>query len=167
MKQRFQYMLVAIAMLIAVPLPAQQSPQHPGSESGRQARSHEGPVQRLLVQRTALGLSADQVTRLEAIDRQMDETNRPLIQQLMQIRRQLPNRRGREFTAEQRQTYRPQLQAADSLLRKIEENNMIGMRQVGQILTPDQKARVRVLLDRDRRTDGDHDGRSSGNADRN
>jgi Spy/CpxP family protein refolding chaperone len=162
MRKFLSYAIVTSALvLISAPLEAQQTRPQPGHESRSLRHAHDGPVQRLLDHRAELGLTPEQVTRLEVIDRQMDDANRPLIQQLTQIRRQLP--RGRELTAEEREKHRSQLRSAEILLKRIEENNMICMRQVGEILTDNQKSQLRVLLERERRTDGDRDSnRSSG-----
>lgn len=149
--------LVLILALLAAPeaLSAQRS-----SEDSRSER--HGPVEMLLRRRERIGLSDEQVARLEEIGRRMEERNRPLVARLLEMRRRLradfPRDRD-DMDEAQRKAYRRRVKAARPLLREIRENNREAMREVGDLLTPDQKDLVRRML-RDRHDDDDdRDGR--------
>jgi hypothetical protein len=164
-------MLLLLGLLLA-PRPA-AAQQQPGTQGQQQTRERffraddPGPVQFLLRNRAELKLTAEQVVQLQEIDRQMEALNQPYVAQLVQMRRQLPNlRRGQEPTPEQRQAFEAQMKAAHPLLKKIQENNVISMRQVGDVLSEDQKAKIPVLLANERKLNGGRDGRR-GSDDRN
>jgi Spy/CpxP family protein refolding chaperone len=150
----FRILMLALAVLgSAAPLAAQRSP--PPAEA-REAAGR-GPVQMLLRHRERLGLTADQVARLQAVDRRMEERNRPAVARLLEMRRQIradfPGR-PRELEPARREEYRRRLEAARPLLREIRENNRVAMREVGDVLTPAQKGQVREILRRGRRHEG-------------
>jgi hypothetical protein len=151
---------------------AAQQPQGPGQgqPSGRERffrPGDPGPVQFLLRNRAELRLTAEQVVKLQEIERRMVEMNQPYVAQLVQMRRQLtPPRRGQEPTPEQRQAFEAQMRAAEPLLKKIQENNMTSMRRVGEVLSEEQKAKIPVLIANEKRAEegrgqrrrGDRDG---------
>jgi hypothetical protein len=174
MHKAFGYILLLLGLALApLPLAAQQG-QTPGSPDQRSTRQRffrptdPGPVQFLLRNRAELRLTAEQVVKLQEIDRQMEEKNQPYVAQLVQMRRQLSSpRRGQEPTPEQRQAFEAQMRAAEPLLKKIQENNVISMRQVGEVLSEDQKARIPVLLANEKRSDDGRDQRRRGNGDGN
>ena len=90
------------------------------------------------------------MARLQELDRQVEEKNRPYVTQLVEMRRQLTRpQRGQEPTPEQRQAFEAQMRAAESLMKSIGDNWMTAMRQVGQILTEEQKAQVRASTGKD------------------
>ncbi|MBW3629093.1 MAG: hypothetical protein KY464_07315 [Gemmatimonadetes bacterium] len=161
MHKAFRYILLLLGlMLFPMQLDAQEQekPGHSMSGRGRFYRIDRGPVQFLLRNRAELRLTAEQVVKLQEIDRQMEEKNQPYVTQLVQMRRQLPQLpRGREPTAEQREAFEAQMRAAEPLLKKIHENNAVSMRQVGDVLSEDQKQRIPVLLANERRLDGRRD----------
>ena len=85
--------------------------------------------------------------------------------QLGEMRRQLTRpQRGQEPTPEQRQAFEAQMRAAEPLMKSIGDNWMTAMRQVGQILTEEQKAKIPAIVANERKLRGWRDGRRDGNA---
>lgn len=150
-------------------LPAQlsaqgESPRPPRSERGSpEMHAHRSPVEMLLRRRAELELSDDQVARLQAIDQRMEERNRPHVQKLVAMRRALPAElRGshREMTDAQKAEFRERMKEARPLMEQIHESNRSAMREVGEVLTADQKSRVRTILHSKwgtRKDDGSHE----------
>src|SRR5690554_3181011 len=107
-----------------------------GVLSGQARSSEPGPVGTLLDLRETLALSSQQISRLEQIDAEMDEQNRPLVRQLAEIRRQIRALGPRsERTDEQRARFEAFVDEARPLMRQIEENNRAAMKRVGRVLT--------------------------------
>jgi Spy/CpxP family protein refolding chaperone len=137
---------------------AQQQPPQPQPRSGppqgvrRFDPRDTGPVALLLRNRAELRLTAEQVTRLQEIDVQVELKNRPFVTQLVEMRRQLPRlERGRDPTREEREAFGAQMRAAEPLMKSIDENWKAAMRQVGQILTEEQKAKIHDLVANERK----------------
>lgn len=119
-----------------------------------------GPVETLLGLRSDLDLSTDQVARLTEIDADLDRQNRPFVEQMMQIRRQIRGLGPRsEFDRDRRVRYESLRAEAGTVLRQIEVNNRAAMKQVGSILSDSQKQHLRQLL-RQRGSNGDRSGQS-------
>lgn len=136
------------AALLAAPLPL--AAQQPQTAPPREMR---GPVELLLRQRGPLGLSPAQVTRLEGVQAELQRENRPLVERLLEIRtraRREVDKPLRDASPEERARVRDEVERAHPLLREIRANNREAMRGVAQILTPEQKTRVRERL-RERR----------------
>jgi hypothetical protein len=172
MHKGFGVILFLLGLVLA-PLTgaAQQPSRSPGPPQGSQSTRDRffraddpGPVQFLLRNRAELRLTAEQVVKLQEIDRQMEESNQPYVAQLVQMRRQLSRpRRGQEPSPEQRQAFEAQMRAAEPLLKKIQENNMTSMRRVREVLSDDQKAKIPVLIENEKRAGDDRDPRRRGN----
>jgi hypothetical protein len=170
MHKGFGIILLVLGLALApVSLAAQQpsQPQGRGQQPGRERffrPGDPGPVQFLLRNRAELRLSAEQVVKLQEIDRRMADRNQPYVAQLVQMRRELnPPRRGQEPTPEQRQAFEAQMKAAEPLLKKIQENNVISMREVREVLSDEQKAKIPVLIANEKKSgDGRGDRRRGG-----
>ena len=163
MHKAIAYILLALGLALTPLAGEAQTPQSkpqqvPGQRQGPpQARRFDprdtGPVAMLLRNRAELKLTAEQVTRLQEIDVQVELKNRPYVTQLVEMRRQLPRvPRGREPTPEQREAFAAQMRAAEPLMKSIDEHWKAAMRQVGQILTEEQKAKIHVLVANERRS---------------
>jgi Spy/CpxP family protein refolding chaperone len=170
MHKGLSYILLVFGLVLApLAVEAQQPAPKPGQPQTQQQRRpfdprDTGPVPLLLRNRAELRLTADQVARLTEIDRQVEEKNRPFVTQLVEMRRQLTRpQRGREPTPEQRQAFEAQMRAAEPLLKSIDENWKTAMRQVGQVLTDEQKAKIPALVANERKS-GERDDRRRGNA---
>jgi len=130
---------VLVLMLVPAALPAQGGRDSDGDD----------PVEVLLDIRRELDLSREQVDSLRAIQRRLESANRPFIQRLMAIQRQVRS----EFVGvssdsggRNRQPTAAQLAAAREPLEKIQENNLAAMEEVNILLTPEQKRRAATLL---------------------
>lgn len=143
------WLWLALALMLApAPLAAQQSQDTARAAPHHWARGH-GAVEKLLRHRAELNLSAAQVARLEEINERMEEHNRPLVRQLVEMRRHWGpefRRSRREMTPEQRAELSRRMEAARPLMEKIHENNRAAMREVGELLNTEQKAAVRKML---------------------
>jgi|SRR5690606_317169 len=138
-------LLLILALASAPAEVAAQGHREPGAAE----HSRSGPVEMLLRDRTRLELSAAQVERLEAIERRMEERNRPLVTRLVQMRRDIHSEfhgRDRELEPAEREEYQRRVERAKPLLREIRENNRAAMREVGEVLTSEQKERLREML---------------------
>jgi hypothetical protein len=114
---------------------------------GGQRRADPGPVEFLLTLRAELGLTSEQVARLEEIDSRMDRQNQPYVARMSELRRQIRGLGPRDrMTVEQRELHDSYVAEARPLMRQIHTNNRAAMRQVGDILSPPQKERVGQLL---------------------
>lgn len=149
-------LLILGPLLCAAPVAAQEQPQEqalPPAHAEHGRRFERGPVEVLLRHRDQLGLTDAQVARLQALDARMEERNRPLVERLLEMRRaHRGERRDRErpLTEEERREMRRRKEQARPLMREIRQNNREAMSQVGEILTEEQKTRLREII-RERR----------------
>ena len=144
---RARYLWLAL-LLACAPAPLAAQGPGPGPETRHHKPMH-GPVEKLLQNRSELRLSDEQVSRLEQIDARMRDRNRPYVQRLIELRRSShfdPHRRREEMTPEQRAEFDRRVAEVRPLLEKIHQNNWAAMKEVGSVLNPEQKARVREML---------------------
>lgn len=170
--------LVAAALLAAPVSAAAQTaqPQPQGEHQQHQGRRGErgqmdgrrgpggGPVQRILAQRQQLGLTANQVARLEAIQRDLQARNAPLHQQLEGLFPERGERGERgeggrgerpQLTAEQRQQMQQRREQAEPIMQRLRASHEQALAQVREVLSDQQEAQVRQWLERRE----DHGGR--------
>lgn len=142
---------ILLFSLVLAPMPAS------GQASGTtrdEDRPERGPIAILLEQREALALTAEQVTELDAIRQRMEEQNRPVVEQLVQIREKWRRERPanwRELTPKEREAARKRFQGearaeARPLMATIRGNNREAMRAVRAVLTEEQQRKVRELV---------------------
>jgi hypothetical protein len=145
MKRFFGLALFAAVAAAPVALAAQT----PAQERGPRATA--APAQRALALRAELGLSAEQVSRLEAIQQRLQAQNAPLIAQLRasgvpserpamtpeqrEARRKQVQEHGRARTPEQRQQMRERMQAMTPEQRQQMHEGM-------QAMTPEQRQQM-------------------------
>jgi Spy/CpxP family protein refolding chaperone len=140
--------LLALTLLLGAgaTLEGQNRPARDGAGRGQE----QGAIDMLLELRGQLALTTEQVARLQQIDARIDEKNRPLVEQMSQIRRQM---RGlgpqQNHTAQQRAQHEALMEEARPILQQIMANNRSGMDEVGGVLTPPQRTRLAELI-RDR-----------------
>jgi Spy/CpxP family protein refolding chaperone len=187
--------VTAVAQNTAPPPP--QHGQHHGPQGGMHGRhggpggEHHSPIAGILQHRQQLGLTAEQVSRLETIDRDLRARVEPLHQQLMALmpeelraaahgpgapaqgeRRQRPEGAQRQgghghggghprLTAEQRQRMEQIHQQARPLMEQVHQHVQAAMEQVHTVLTPEQQRQGRALMERHHGPGGEH-GRPGG-----
>ena len=157
---------LAVAIVLAAPLPALS--QVPGQRSpgrGAEMRQPEHrPFELLLENRAQLGLTDEQVRRLEAIRNRLEEQNRPLREQLRTARERLMEQRRAEMqklAPEQRRERMRQMRqrrdpgdgrprmALPSELRPIAErlraNTERAAEEARDVLSVEQRIRAREL----------------------
>jgi Spy/CpxP family protein refolding chaperone len=158
--------LTLLAMLAAAPAPvvAQGQTPPPQRETGpRMGGPQEGrPFGLLMENREQLGLTNQQIARLEQIAQRLEQQNGPLLQQLrdagIPVR---PERRDgvRDMTPEQRRALRDRLEAHRPTLMQMRQNTHTAMEEARGVLTPEQQERMRDLMrKRAEQTRGRHGG---------
>lgn len=165
---KIHFVLLALLLAIAAPLPL-AGQRDGGRDGGHDGKPHhhrieQGAVEKLLRHRDALGLTGEQVARLQEIDQQLETRNEPHVQRLMALRREMKAQLHVEpkLSHEQRKAvFDRWSRDAKPSLDQIHQNNRAAMHEVGAVLTPEQKARVRQII----RGHGDRDGKS-GDGDR-
>lgn len=139
--------LHSLLLFALLATPALLAAQQPGDLAREMDRST--PVDLLLEKPDEVRLSPQQVERLQVVRRELAEQNRPLIERLLRIRREVHAEIDtplRDATAEERALFRSRVAEARPLLQRIRENNQRAMRRVGGILTREQRVRVRERL---------------------
>lgn len=200
MKISYRYLLAAALAAAPVAASAQTTPPPAGErEHAREGRRGElrgprdgrggpgrNPIQGLLRQREQLGLTAQQVSRLEAIDRDLQARNAPLHQQLQALRPdrgQGPNaargrgeRRARpdsaaraerrqrgerpRLTEAQRQQMEQRRAQAQPILQQLRANTEQALTQARGVLTAEQQQKVQQRMQERRERQGERPGRA-------
>jgi Spy/CpxP family protein refolding chaperone len=151
-KMRNVFGLALVAALIAAPAPvlAQQPQPMPLPRAEMGPRAMQGPPLGFLLRNQAeLGLTDEQITRLQQVAQRLEQQNQPLLEQLraagIPVR---PERRQgvREMTPEQRRELRQRLEAHRPTLMQMRENAHTAMQEAREVLTPEQQQRMRELV---------------------
>jgi len=151
---RLIYGLALIAALVAVPevvqaqQPQQQTQGAPGNRSRSQQRAPRTPGAVILQHKDELNLTAEQVAQIEKIDAELQEKNRPLQQQMRELR---GNVSGDQLSDEQRAELR---QKTAPINEEIRKNTMAAREQILQVLSPEQQQRAKELWQPARRRQG-------------
>jgi Spy/CpxP family protein refolding chaperone len=96
-----------------------------------------------------LALSAEQLGRLEEIKARLAAANEPLVARIMSLRnqwqreRRAAGRTGRAVDDERVERLRT---TAERVRTRIQNNNRTAMRSVNQLLTPEQRQRLREFV---------------------
>lgn len=147
--------LIALAMAAPVALSAQDAaPRHGAHGEHHRAGPRAGrmdPFARLLEKRQELGLTAEQVSRIEAIRSRLQARNQPLVERMQAARREagVPERRearGGERprpTEEQRTAMRQLRDRIRPLAEQVRTNTRAAMEEARAVLTEQQQAQVR------------------------
>jgi protein CpxP len=179
--------LMLAGALAAAPLAlAAQTPEAPAHRGPHAGMMHRGPghgpgLGALLRNRAELELTAEQVARLEAIQRDLHARNEPLRQQMAALmpeharrmqrmepgerprmtdeqRRQMREQRSermqqhRRMTDEQRQQMRARMEQARPVMEQMRANAQAAMEQARAVLTEEQRAKARESI-REHRTE--------------
>jgi hypothetical protein len=126
----------------------------PGRQGGpallRDSLPQRGPIELLLARRDSLGFTAAQVAELQRLNAALQKQNEPLVRGVVAVRRELQPFIGmhpRDMTPTQRVEFRKQAERARPLLQQIHDNNRRAMESVGQLLSAQQKRRMRMWLE--------------------
>jgi hypothetical protein len=132
--------LLWLAFAWVAPAAAQQAPVSPT------------PLAVLLESREALGLTADQVERLQVLRDSLAGRNEPLVTRMLELRtrwqreRRGTGRAGAVLRLEQNAALLGIREAAQPLNQQIQANNRAAMQEVNRLLTPEQRRRLRELV---------------------
>jgi Spy/CpxP family protein refolding chaperone len=125
--------------------------------SSRTATDRGDPVDLLLEIRQELNLSRDQVNALRNIQERLERSNRPHVELLLEIQREVRTHTGNSASFTGRDASRAseeQMERGRAALRRINENNLRAMESIAEVLTDSQKAATARILRLDRRRSG-------------
>jgi Spy/CpxP family protein refolding chaperone len=144
-----------VALLVLVDgVPAQGRGQGRGRGPGGQGPAllrdtlpGRGPIGLLLARRDSLGLTAPQVKQLQQLDSVLQQQNSALVRDMLELRREVqPRLHPRDMTPAQREQFAQQAARARPIMQRVQENNRRAMERVSELLTPEQKRRLREWL---------------------
>jgi hypothetical protein len=162
---RSNLLLAAAALLLGAAPAAAQDAAAPARGAEMLDRREQRPLDLLMEVRGELGLSDAQVARLQSIAGRLEETNRPLREELLrrwqavreerraELMRMTPEQRQAELRRVRQQGPPPVPESLRPLVQRMRRNIAGAMREAGTVLTPEQKARARALV-RERRGGG-------------
>jgi hypothetical protein len=107
------------------------------------------PVEMLLDIRRQLQLSPEQITELKKIQARLEAANRPYVERLLEIQREVQSQFVTASADGRRHSNEPteaQMELARVPLRQIQQNSVAAMEEVNGLLTPQQKERAATLL---------------------
>ncbi len=134
--------------LVVLALAVFLSPSPAAAQVGEQAVT--GPIQRLLAQRAELNLTEEQVRRLEAIQAEMEEKDRPLVARITELRGAPLGEplAMRSMPPEEWQRLYEKMPELQPLMTQLRENHWQAIAQAREVLTPEQNARLQTLISR-------------------
>ena len=144
---RTLWLWLCVALLA---VPAAATAQH---QRAQPSRGVKGAVEKLFENRVELGLSTDQLFRLQEITDQAEQQNRPIQQAMMAVWREWKSRKGAEPAlpeADLEALHQRTVTEVRRLQEQIQGNERAAMTEVGKVLTPEQKQMVRQMVDRGR-----------------
>jgi hypothetical protein len=109
----------------------------------------QNPGALLLERRAELGLTADQVRQIEAIQARVQQQNTARIEQLRAARGDSPERNFRDMSADERQQLRAQMrermEKLQPLRQQLRETNRAAGQEIHALLTDAQREQLRTL----------------------
>lgn len=143
---------------IGEPVPERPALEARGMRAGAPMAVARTPAAAVLAQREALGLTADQVRQLEAIQARVERENAPRMERLRAVhgeRQAMDRSRIREMSADERQELRAQMRERMEQLRPVMEElrqtNRAAGDEIRDLLTAEQQAQFRALRRSERR----------------
>jgi hypothetical protein len=132
---------IGVALLMIVALPAAAQGARPNPSQGAD------PLELLLGMHRQLNLSSHQISSLREVQQRLDAANRPLVERLVAIQRQVQAEKHHvSARLDDRVPSPTHLELARGPLHKIHENNVAAMEEVNALLTADQKRIACTLL---------------------
>ena len=136
--------------LVAAPVAAQAgSGMGPGPRMGRGMRAggpgamERTPAEMVLQHREELGLTADQVRQLEAIQKRVAAENGPRWERLKAA---FGDQAPADMTVEERQALRQKMQELQPVREEIRATNRKAGAEIHELLTDEQEATLRPLM---------------------
>jgi hypothetical protein len=126
-----------------------RAPGGPGPALLRDSLPAGGPIELLLARRDSLQLTAAQVRELDRLGAELQRQNAPHVERMLELRRELQPLVGmhpRDMSEAQRAQFQRRAAHARPLMERVQENNRRAMERVSEVLTPEQKQRVRTWL---------------------
>lgn len=150
--------LVIVALGLAPPARAQEAEVEPGPDAAGQISEPmpPRPMELLLEHRESLGLTAGQLDRLAAIRQRLAAANEPLVNRMLELRRewQQHRRTARRGGDGQNAARLDRIRtAAEPLRSRIQRNNRTAMQAVNRLLTREQRRALRAIVDERRKQD--------------
>jgi Spy/CpxP family protein refolding chaperone len=146
-------LLLAGALLAAAHAPSLLAQHAGGTHAGPGAHGAAGqhamhsPAKVLVEHRAELGLSDDQVTRLQAIDEDVRRRMEPLHTQLMQIHGQMEAGHGQGTPTEaQMQAMHQQMERAHPLMEQAHRIHAEAFQRISAVLTPEQREKAHAMM---------------------
>jgi hypothetical protein len=93
----------------------------------------------------SLGLSADQVSRLEALDKELTTTNQPLRDKSTKVRDSVLA--GRDMASLSREDRQPIMQATRPIMDEIMKNDAAAWTKAEAVLSDAQKAKAKQMIE--------------------
>lgn len=140
-------------LVLAVLVPAAAWPQAVPDT----AQSQRSPLELLLEHREALELTPEQLGQLDLIRDRLRRQNDPLVGRMLRLRAQWQRERmaARGGGAAQESPQLRRLRAqAQPVHERIQQNNRAAMQAVSRILTPEQRQRLRRIVEQGGRGGG-------------
>lgn len=148
-----------LGLILALLLPQQASAQH---QRGERSKGLTGAVEQLYEHRVELGMTDTQLARVQQIKDDADVRKQPLMQQIMAVHRDQKSRRRAEPDmpeAEEAALVERSGREIERLLTEIRAIDHAAMREVGAVLTPEQKEMIMEMVRRNRDDHSEGDSR--------
>lgn len=164
-----RHLTLALAMLLllaAAPAAAQQGGGVRAPAAEAVDEQEDRPFDLLMQARAELGLSDEQVARLREIAVRLERANQPLRERLQmqtvrfreqrraELERMTPAERRAELRRVRQEGPPPLPPAMRAVVFRMRQNIAASRREAARVLTPEQKERARVLIQRYRQEHG-------------
>jgi hypothetical protein len=136
MKRIFGFALMGLMAAAPPVVEAQRAPQ--GQERAMRTPG-QMPLARMMERQAELGLTAEQVARLESIQSRLQQQNAPLVAQVREAR--MGAERGERGARQVPEEIRPAMQ-------QLRQNNRAAMEEVRAVLSDEQRAKLRETMRR-------------------
>ena len=93
----------------------------------------------------SLGLTADQITKLEAIEKELATTNQPLREKSQKVRDSVLA--GRDMASLSREDRQPIMQATRPMMEEMMKNDAAAWTRAEAVLSDEQKVKARQLIE--------------------
>jgi hypothetical protein len=161
MRTLIRVSLLPLLLTVPISVQAQQRPAESErateARDGQQRQAQHTGLGMLLRHRTELGLTDVQISRLEAIAKELEGRNRPLLRQLREAgipvhgNGHVPDK-GQKLTKAEEVELRKRLEAHRPVLHQLRANTRAAMMEAHGVLTSKQRDRLRAIMDEQQRS---------------